>query len=152
MVPAMLNYFYIDFFSNNPPVFWSGSRISLGLLDYPYELAVPNLIGDAFLSNPKNSANTGYIGSGFSQAGILGVVLYSIGVGFVISLFNALGEKLGHAIVVAAVSAQIVTMVLSADFLTMFLTHGLLVSIVCLLAVRPDGETTPETSSSGIAP
>jgi hypothetical protein len=138
LVPAMLNYLHLAFFWENAPGFWSNSRITLGLLDYPYDLPIPNLIGRAFYDSAETSANTGYLGSGFAQAGVIGLFVYSAGVGLVIAVLDALGRKIGHRVVVAAVSAQVVTMVLSADFVTMFLTHGLLISLLVLLAIRPD--------------
>ena len=152
LVPALLNYLHLDFFWQNPQALWANSKITLGLIDYPYDLPIPNLIGREYYGSSETSANTGYLGSGFAQAGPVGLIAYSIGVGLVIAILDALGRKIGHRVVVAAASAQVVTMVLSADFVTMFLTHGLFVSVLVLLAIRPDAgaekaAATPEVAS-----
>ncbi|MGB5970515.1 MAG: hypothetical protein WBG70_19535, partial [Spirulinaceae cyanobacterium] len=81
MVPALLNWFYIDFFSDNPYYFWSQSALSFGLVEPPFELSSVNLIGLEYFGREETSANTGWIGSGYANAGFIGVYLYSVLIG-----------------------------------------------------------------------
>lgn len=136
MSPALLDYYYIDFFSKNVSYFWSSSRITLGLIDSPYGITAPHLIGDVYFGDINKSANTGYIGAGFAQAGIAGTLVYATGVGLTLAVLQSHGRSLGDPFVAATMMGQVATMFLSADFLTLFLTHGMLVSLVLLALVR----------------
>lgn len=137
MIPALIDYHYIEFFSNNPFFLWSPSRITFGLIEIPYDLLYPFLIGEAYFGSSETGANTGYVGSGFAQAGVWGVVLYACGVGMVIAILRAYGRHLGLPFVTAITAGQVVTMISSTDFVTLFLTHGMLVSLILLTMVRP---------------
>jgi hypothetical protein len=62
----------------------------------------------------------------------------------VIAFINQYGKSLGTPIVCSVMVVQVMTMLTGSDFLTMFLTHGLLVSLMLLAAVRP-GRLPPDT-------
>ena len=131
-VPSYLNYVYVDFFRDHEKYLWSTSRITFGLISNPYGLPMPNLVGLKVFGTGDLSANTGFIGSGYGQAGVFGMSAYAIGLGFLIGLFDMLGKKISHGLVVAAVSAQMLTAIMSSDFLTSLLTHGILISVAIL--------------------
>jgi len=140
IVPSFLDYSYIEFFYDNQKYLWSTSRITFGLIENPFGIPLPNLIGFEYFNSEITAANTGYIGSGFAQAGIWGVVFYSIGVGLVLACMQSFGRKLGLPFVASIVTAQVATMFLSTDFVTLFLTHGMLVSIILLAMINaPQG-------------
>lgn len=138
MAPAQLDFHYIEFFGSNPWYWWSSSRIGLGLLSNPYGAVAPSVIGEAYFGSPETMANAGFIGSGYSQAGLLGVVLYAVGVGIVLALIRGNEVRLGRPFVVGVMTSLIVTM-LSSDFMTVILTHGLLVALL-LLGATAAGE------------
>ena len=50
-VPSQLNFAYYDFFSNGHFLWWSESKISLGIVDSPYNIDSPHLIGREFFGN-----------------------------------------------------------------------------------------------------
>lgn len=141
-IPTLVDYNYIDFFTAQPKYYWSTSRLTLGLLDAPYNgVAPPLLVGQAYFGE-DNSANAGFIGSGFAHAGILGVVLYSIGVGLVISLFQAFSRHIGVPLTITATIGLFTSMIQSTDFVTLFLTHGLLPALVILMSLRDQAPVT----------
>lgn len=140
MIPPLLDYWYIDFFSENAKYYWSSSRISLGLVQPPYGgMTAPFVIGEFYFNNPETSANTGFIGSGYAQAGLLGTLFYAAGIGLIISFFESCGKYLGLPFTVA-VTIILATSFAATDLLTLFLTHGLAVLILFLMLVR-----SPET-------
>ncbi len=136
LVPSLLDYNYIEFFSGNSQYYWAHSKITLGLVTSPYDVTPPRLIGAEFFDAPKMSANTGFIGSGFAQAGMIGTALYALGAGLVIAILQAFGRKLGLPLVAAFMAYPVATMVTSTDFLTLFMTHGLLASFVILASIN----------------
>ncbi|RUM96282.1 hypothetical protein EET67_19155 [Pseudaminobacter arsenicus] len=140
MLPALLDFNHIEFFWDNPRYYWSASRLTMGMIPSPYELPPANLIGKEFFQNPATSANTGFIGNGFAQAGFWGMIAYSICVGLVIAFLDAYGRYLGLPLVAAMLSVQMMTMFTGTDFLTMFLTHGMLASLVVLMVMGSPSE------------
>jgi hypothetical protein len=130
--PAMLDTFFVEFFSENTPYYWSASRFGSWASENPYGVSAPFLIGIEYFSDPGTSANTGVIGSGFSNAGYLGVLFYSIAIGILIAVVNAYGKRIGHAVVAAGSFITVYYVVTTTDLLTAILTHGLLLLLVVL--------------------
>lgn len=148
LVPALLDYYYIEFFSQNSWAWWADSRISFGLTENSYEVPLPNVIGKAYFDSESAAANTGFIGSGFAQAGLIGTIIYSVGVGLVIAFLRAYGRYLGLPLVAAMMTSQVMTMFISTDFITLFLTHGMLVSLFVLAMIREPQNPTSRSLGS----
>ncbi|GCL36922.1 hypothetical protein SR1949_20280 [Sphaerospermopsis reniformis] len=137
MVPAYLNWAYFDFFSDtNKYYYWSDSILSLGMLSSPYDLSIPYLIGYYYAGG--SHANTGWIGSGYAQAGLIGVYLYSILMGLCFSYLNSMGKKIGNSLVISIFAIPALTMITSADLPTMLLTHGLLIALILVTILKKD--------------
>lgn len=130
LVPAQLNYVYFDFFSSNPFYLWSQSKVTFGLLSVPYTLAPSHLIGLEYYNNEQTGANTGWIGSGYMNAGIIGVYLYSVIMGLLLALLNAYSKAIDKSIVVATIVAPMLAVFMSADLPTAFLNHGIILSLI----------------------
>lgn len=148
-IPAYLDQAYIDFFSGVEKYYWSQSRISFGLVDQPYDVGAPRLIGREVFDRPEMSANAGMIGSGFSNAGYMGVAVYAMFVGLLISFLQAAGKIVGHALASAVSLSMVLTIVTSTDLVTAILSHGLLV-LLAFLAVFPE-DTKRRSSPQMIA-
>jgi len=131
-LPPLADGYYITFFSSNPFMFWSTSKITFGLVASDYSVPAPFLIGEYFFGNTDTSANTGFVGSGFSNAGVIGVYIYAALIGLVLSILNAHGRHVGHPVVICASLIVVTSAITSSDFLTVFLTHGLLFLLICL--------------------
>lgn len=135
-VPAMIDYDYIEFFAGGDKYYWSTSKLSFGLLDIPYnETTPPMLIGMTYFG-PGNSANTGFIGSGFAQAGLFGTFIYAVGVGLLIGFFQTCSRYMGIPLVITATIGLFSSMIQSTDFVTLFLTHGLVPALLILASMR----------------
>lgn len=72
-VPQILDYCYYDFFNNNY-LYWSNSFLK-GVLNYPYDVTSPRLIGEVYFNKEDMAANNGLISDGFSNAGWIGVLI-----------------------------------------------------------------------------
>lgn len=136
-VPAFLNSLYVEYFSNNAIYFWADSKFSLGLAQSPYKLKSVNLIGSIYFGNDEMSANTGWIGSGFANGRYLGVLLYSILIGFLFSFIDLYAKKIGMKLVVASFTLPAITFLSSSDLTTMLLSHGLIVSVILIMVLSP---------------
>ncbi|MFL2487563.1 MAG: hypothetical protein ACJ0G2_04585 [Gammaproteobacteria bacterium] len=133
-IPAMLTINYFDFFSNNPFIYWSNSVLS-SFIDYPYAERMTILIGQ--YRGTEASANNGYISSGYAHAGVLGVFLYSLILGVIMSILNSMTRNTDYLwFYLALVIVPIRAVVISSDLFTSLLTHGLLISILLIFLVR----------------
>lgn len=139
LVPSMLDGLYIEFFHDNVKYYWSTSKIMSWALGNPYDMTAPFIIGYEYFYDLDTSANTGVIGSGFSNAGLMGVGIYSILSGLLLSLLNSFGKILGHTFVSSASVVIFFTIMSTTDLVTAVLSHGLLLLIV-LLAILPQGK------------
>ena len=134
--PPLLDNMHIQFFSENALYYWSTSRITFGLVESPYSQTAPFVIGLEFFQFDTWAANTGIIGSGYSNAGAFGVLLYATLFGLLLALLNSYGKHLGHAFVTSLGVLTVMNITRSSDFVTVLLTHGL-VFLIALLAVTP---------------
>lgn len=136
LVPSLLNWYYLDFFSGAEKYFWADSKLTFGLIKPSHELKPVNLIGVHYFGNELMSANTGWIGSGYANAGIIGLILYSLLVGLLLSLFDAFSHFLGDRIIISVFTIPVMNILTSSDLTTMFLTHGLIFAIGFLFITR----------------
>ena len=132
-VPPMLDSFYVEYFTENPLYYWSSTKFGLGIAEQPYERTAAFVIGTEFFGDDDMSANTGAIGSGFANAALFGVIIYSSLIGLMISMFHAYGHRLGHAFVSSVCLMSILNVVRSADLTTAVLTHGLFLLFILLI-------------------
>lgn len=129
-VPAHLNFIYLEFFSSNQFVFWSNGLLS-SFIDYPYDTRIVQVIG-SYIGKPDMAANTGFIASGYSHAGVLGIFIYMIISIILINIINNLGRKTDKYFVFSIIFIPIMTMFISSDLLTSLLTHGLILSVLII--------------------
>jgi len=124
-IPPLLDQFYLDFFTNNELYYWASSKVSVGLIDSPYLVTAPKLIAREYFDAKDMSSNTGFIGSGYANLGVYGMAIYSIMVGITLSFLQAHGKRLGHVFVIIISFILVYALLMSSDFLTVSLTHGL---------------------------
>lgn len=137
ILPALHHYYYMEFFSQNPWYWWSQSKLSLGLTHMPYDSTAPFVIGLEYYENSDTSANTGWIGSGYANAGMFGVIVYAVLMGLLFSLVESFGKKFGPSLAMGVFITPIIDILTSADITTLLLTHGLAASIVIMMMTRP---------------
>lgn len=133
-VPANNSYAYYEFFSNNEYNYWSDSFLN-PFLESQYPNNVANTIGQ-FLGQDNMAANNGFISSGYANAGITGVIIYSILLAFILRFVNYLiHNKLQIWLPLAILIVPISNTILNSDLLTTLLTHGLGVAIIIVYLI-----------------
>ncbi|WP_019143181.1 hypothetical protein [Noviherbaspirillum massiliense] len=146
-LPPEINYMYYDFFSNHEWVFFSDSKITLGLLNYPYPLDAPHLIGRYYFNSDITSANTGWIGSGYMHAGFAGMLAYAALTAVIFKYVDACARRSGElGLVTASIVIPIFSLVTASDLPTTILTHGLwanMILIACFQKRYPNGYAAP---------
>jgi hypothetical protein len=145
LIPSVLDGLHTELFSIVPQFYWSTSKIGDWLVDNPHGVTAPFLIGEVYFGDTETSANAGMIGSGYANAGLIGVAVYSALIGLLISVLNAYGRRIGHAFVAAASLSTLFNVVTSTDLVTAILTHGLLLLLLLLALFPPAVTHAPET-------
>ncbi len=137
-VPSHLTFTYLDFFDNNPFVYWSNSFLS-GLIKYPYEESIALVIG-AHLGDETLWANNSFFSTGFMHAGIFGVMIYGILSGLILSVIDCYWRRgLSIHIILSVVIVPFYNLYTSADLTTSLLTHGLGFAIFVLSLLSEAG-------------
>jgi len=137
-VPAYANYLYFEFFSVNPFVFWSDSKLTVGLFDSPYSVPAPQVIMNHYTGiefstrvDEFGNANTGFLGAGYGQAGYFGMAIYSCIIGAYLRASDQLAE---HTSVITTSAALLpffmIVSFASTDTVSTLLTYGGLVLVV----------------------
>jgi hypothetical protein len=141
-VPAYANFLYNDFFSLSPKMFWSDSKLSMGLIDNPYGYTAPRVIlnyynfGSMSFQYAGNS-NTGFLGAGFGHAGLIGMLFYSIIISVLLRVANVVSDKLGYITTCAGLTHLFIAVLFSSsDTLSSFLSYGSMLMIIFAVILK----------------
>ena len=134
-VPAKLTFDYFQFFSINEFVWW-GNSVLEGFQPYPYELSIPEVIGQFNGSN--SSANNGFISSGYAHAGLIGVAIYTFILTYFLKVLDSivLNSDVPAWLALGMTIVPLRSALISSDLFTTLLTHGLALSLLLLLLFR----------------
>lgn len=138
-VTADNTFYYYNFFSDNPFVYWSNSITSF-LIEYPYHVGPAKLIGES--RGTGSNVNNTFLSTGFMHAGVLGIWFYSILAGLIFRLidsFSKYGVPIWVAIAVVIVPGR--ALLLTTDLPTALLTHGIGIALVVLMLLRTKNKT-----------
>ena len=131
LLPAQLSFFYYDFFSQNPHVFLSQHRIFRFLLDYPYYLDPPHLIGDFYFNRPEMGANNGIYADAYMNFGFIGFILWAFLLTIILKLIDSFSKDKDMRVTIATTAMPVIALT-NSSLLTCLLTHGLLLALLLL--------------------
>ena len=134
LIPALLNSFYIETFGTSESFRYFSDKIPYFRdISKTQDMPISNIIGMIYFNSSDNSANTGWIGSGFAQAGYLGVILYSSLLAFFCRIGDIFAKKHGSNVCFCVLAGPLLGMITSSDTLTVLLTHGGGLALILLL-------------------
>lgn len=128
-LPVQIVQHYFDFFEGIP-IFSSNSLLS-SVVEYPYEIEPPYLIGTEFYIEGETHANTGIVADGFINFGYLGVVFWAVLFGFLMKLTDSVSKNKSFGLVLSCIAMFSVTFSNSALF-TAFSTHGYMIALILI--------------------
>jgi hypothetical protein len=133
--PAKISTNYYDFFEKNSYTFYSQSKLSFGLSENPYENAegknVAEMMGGLYSKSDDNNMNTGYLGDGYKNAGLLGMIIHSFILGLIFVSIDSVSKGLALSISISTLLIPVIKLINGA-LLTTLLTSGLLIGIFVL--------------------
>ncbi|MCA3986507.1 hypothetical protein [Vibrio vulnificus] len=131
-VPSGMTFDYYEFTNIYGYVYWRDSVLSF-LGGYQHDLPLSFAVGKHLLSS-ELGANNGFVSTGYAHAGVFGVIFYSMMFAYVLRLIDHVTERgLPLWLAFALTAIPIRAMVISSDFFTVMLTHGLLLSTLIVL-------------------
>lgn len=136
-MPAQINYYYYDYFSNNG-FDWFKQSFLRKFFKSNYELLLPRIIGFEYFGNEQINANTGFLGSGYAQGGLLIILIYSLVIAILIIIISHLAKKLSSRLVLSITLFPITSLFSSGDLPTSLLTGGVLLLILLLYLLTLD--------------
>lgn len=94
LVPGLLTSYYYEFFTLNPQVLMSDSRMFGWIFGghYPYPLGVPHLIGATYFGWPPPGCNANIWASAYAQFGFYGIIIFSAIFGIVLWIYDSLSK------------------------------------------------------------
>lgn len=131
LVPSQLNYYFFDYFSRNE-FDWFAKSFLRHFTTSRYDLPLPMVIGAEFFNNAATSANTGFLGAGYAQGGMFVIIVYAIIIGVTINIIDSYTKIISPKIVISVILLPILTVFISSDLPTSFLTGGILVTLALL--------------------
>lgn len=142
--PGLLTAYYYDFFSDNPKA-WLGHSILRSVVQYPYAVNPPDLIGMNYFRFAHVSANANFWSDGFANFGMPGMVLASLLLSLVLYCFDSFATRieLRQATLLLIAPAMCLT---DSGLLVTMCSHGLSLSLL-LVFLMPRAETAPTAAS-----
>ena len=142
-VPARVRRAYFMYFSQNPHIKMSGSRLGV-FWSAPYEESLPAIVGSTYFGG--SNANIGYLASAFADFGLLGIAVFATLAGIVLGVSDVFSEGLPIEVVVGIWIMPVFSLTTSR-LSTVVLTHGLglalLVTIFLVWKHRDRGTVVP---------
>lgn len=137
VVPAQLNRYYYDYFSqpDHPYDFFrQGFGGKLGFKT-PYDMPITNMIGGEYYGKWEMSVNNGLISDAYYNLGWLGILLMPFLVVLLIKFFNICSVGLPKKILLGIIIA-IPYLLITSSFFTLFFTHGVMMLLICLYCLH----------------
>jgi hypothetical protein len=141
-VPSSATFSWFAYFSEYEKIVWT-DRILSGIAESKYTgVRIPYLLGDYYAPNKDVSFNNGLVSSGYSHAGFVGVVVYSVIIGYILGVANYLVRRgVPVWIAVAILAGPFRTAWADSDLFASLLTHGILIAIVLIwIHGKADGQ------------
>lgn len=136
IVPSQLTYYHFEYFVERPKTFWAQSFMGR-IVDYPYKMKPPNIIGLEYFNRPDMTAVVNFFMEGFTAMSYFGIFL-------VTTLFKYLIKQVDYVYVYRAKKNRLIIVLLfvffnilnSTSIFTFILTHGYLIFFL-LLFITP---------------
>ncbi len=123
LTPGLLTGFYFDFFSVNETV-KLGHSIFSSFVTYPYNLTPQFLIGEVYFGSAQTAANANVWADAFANFSYIGVIAFTIVLGFVLWGFDMLAKDRDIRIIAMLMGVAGFTLA-NAGVFTSLLTHGI---------------------------
>lgn len=141
-VSATNKFFFYDFFSQYPKMHFADGMIGkmLGIKNlYAYSTGqmIHGFVTEGGLG--MSNSNTGYLGDGYAQAGVLGIIICSIILACIVDYISNYDGKISFAVLASMIALYVVVLA-DVPLTTVLLTSGLFIFIILLAIYAKENE------------
>jgi len=130
-VPAQLSFMYYDYFSKEDPLMLSSHQFFDNLIQYPYALDPPHLIGTTYFQRPDCNATNGIYADAYINFHFFGFFIWGSILAVILNIIDSFSKNKDKKIACAAIAMPVIT-IIEAPLLTAMVTHGILLSLILL--------------------
>lgn len=129
-VPALLNQYYFDFFTNYPIDLFRQSFMGKIGFSSPYENQIQKIISSVYFNTPEMLANNGLFSDAFMNLGTLGIFVMPIIICLLLRWLDYCSEGI-NPFYLLTIMVNVSYIFISSSFFTVLLTHGFI--LLCLI-------------------
>lgn len=133
ILPAIISFYYYNFFSQNDPIYLGHSLLSF-LGHYPYDILPWYIIGKYYFSSQAMSANTGMLADAYMNFREIGLISLTFIFGIILRFIDDFTKKHDSKLVTACVLMPLLWSI-NGSFFSSILTGGLGLSILILFTL-----------------
>lgn len=150
ILPVFINDWYLTVFQDIK-LYWSDSKLSLGLLDYPLFLDPSTTVAYNWIGKTTTHANTGFVGSGYMNAGLVGILVYAVMIGLCCRVIDEFARRRDTEIFAAIICLPgFLTAITTSDLPTVLFSGGWGFTILLLAFFDPRMVTTGRKGSTAL--
>ena len=127
---GMLTGWYFEFFSSHPKAVWGDSFLR-GVVRYPYDVAVPYLIGVTYLKNVDTHANAHVLADAYANYGYPAMIVWTVLWGCVLWAYDSISQHMDWRVPTLLMVVQTVAFA-NIPLHTTLMTSGLALLMVFL--------------------
>lgn len=128
-LPGLLTGYYYEFFSSHPQAHL-GHSILRSLVDYPYAVEPPYLIGARYFRSASNDANANIWADAYANFGYLGIVSFTLLLAMLLWLYDSIAASSRNTRVAALAIGLPAFALANGGLLTSLLTNGVVLAMV----------------------
>ncbi len=137
ILPVYVNNLYVNIF-NDLKLYWADSKLSFGLIDYPLYLDPQTTVAYYWIGKTTTHANTGFVGSGYMHAGLIGILVYAVVIGLCCRVIDEFARQRDTKSFAALICLPgFMTAVTSADLPTVLFSGGWGLTILLVAVLDP---------------
>jgi len=131
-VTALNHYRYYDAFKELGFLYFSNRAWFPKIIEYPFELPVPQVISLIYNGHPNTWVNTGFLASGYINGGLTCMLIYSFIVGLVFRFIDYIAKNYLPSWLCIAIMIVPIFGLVNADLPTALFNHGILLAMIML--------------------
>jgi hypothetical protein len=135
-LPGLLTGYYYEFFSSHPQAHLGHSILS-SLVDYPYAVEPPYLIGARYFHSASNDANANIWADAYANFGYAGIVLFTILFAILLWLYDSIATGSRNTRVAALAIGLPAFALANGGLLTSLLTNGVALAMLLVYLMPP---------------
>jgi hypothetical protein len=135
-LPGLLTGYYYEFFSSHPQAHL-GHSILKSLVDYPYAVEPPYLIGSIYFHSASNDANANIWADAYANFGYAGIICFTVLLAILLWLYDSMAAS-SRDVKVAALAIGLPAFALAnGGLLTSLLTNGVGLAMLLVYLMPP---------------